>query len=282
MQTLSIITISYAPDFERCKRLCTSIDLHVQENIEHVVICPADQLYLFKPLGNQRRRVISYQDILPKGYKRIPFTKKWWFDDRFFPIRGWVLQQLIKLSAYKATDSEVLIFVDSDIYFFKEFDQRSLFDDSDKIRLLRIPSDPPSPTHEVWQQVAENLLGLERCPFSFDYVGQLITWKREYLITMLKHIERTTHKKWHHAVGHQSTVSEYILYGNFISRIMTENQHCYQDHLISCNIWDQADLAEFVNRDKQLPKHSSAFLIQSNLNLSINEEIDLIKKISAE
>ncbi|MEY3018149.1 MAG: hypothetical protein RL336_1284 [Pseudomonadota bacterium] len=238
MSTVCIVTVSYAPDFPRCQRLCDSIDTFVDKSIEHLVICPADQRDLFAPLANTRRRIISYQEVLPKGFRRVPLTKKWWLDDQFFPVRGWVLQQLIKLSSHTATEADVLLFVDSDIVFFKHFDSSILFQ-GEKTRLLRVPCSPPSGVHSEWQRVAEKLFGLPEQPFIMDYVGQLISWRRDHLQAMLQHIEHITGKAWHHAVGHQKTVSEYILYGNFIERCLQDHhQHILEQHLISCNIWD--------------------------------------------
>lgn len=276
MNTVCIITVSYAPDFPRCKRLCDSVDKFVDASVEHVVICPADQRALFAPLGNQRRRILSYQEVLPKGFRRVPLTKKWWLDDQFFPVRGWVLQQLIKLSSHTVTEADVLLFVDSDIVFFKDFDSSILFQ-GEKTRLLRVPCTPPSDAHSEWQRVAEKLFGLQEKAFTKDYVGQLISWRRDHLKAMLQHIEEVTGKAWHHAVGHQKTVSEYILYGNFIERCLEDkHQHSFEEHLISCNIWDQQELDVFLTEKPSVPSCMSAFLLQSNLKLSMAEEQHII------
>ena len=97
-ERIEIITCSYRPDLERCRRLCESVERFVSRDVFHTLIVPQRDLALFAPLANGRRRVLAVQQVLPGNFRQLPLGEKWWMDSHGWPVRGWVLQQLVKLS----------------------------------------------------------------------------------------------------------------------------------------------------------------------------------------
>ena len=65
-----LITISYRGDFELAQDLCASIDRFADPQIEHVLVVPHSDVSL--PLASGRRRLISKEEVLPNGYRRLP------------------------------------------------------------------------------------------------------------------------------------------------------------------------------------------------------------------
>jgi len=278
MPRTSFITISYAPDFERCKRLCESFDKFV-EGYQHLIYCPKDHLDLFKELEAPHRKIATYQDILPGRYLKIPFTKKWWLDPTFFPVRGWILQQLLKIASAAMSDSEDVYFLDSDIVFFKNFDPQILLEDG-KTRLYALKTAAPTEEHVAWQSLAERLLDLPHETFHTDYIGPVLSWKTENVRAMVKRIESVTKKPWHIALGHSYTFSEYLLYGNFVERILKqENGHTPRDYLLCWNIWGTKELNLAKNNNINIPEETCSILVQSNLRMNIDEENAILDKL---
>ncbi len=57
-ERVEIITCSYRPDLERCRRLCESVERFVSRDVFHTLIVPQRDLALFAPFANGRRRTV--------------------------------------------------------------------------------------------------------------------------------------------------------------------------------------------------------------------------------
>ncbi len=272
-ERLEIITCSYRPDIERCRRLCESIDQFVPADIRHTVIVPPRDYREFAPLQNHRRTVLTTRDVLPATFRQLPGSDKLWLDRTCWPIRGWVLQQVVKLSANRATDAELLLFADSDLQFLRDFDVRAFYRDG-KLRLHRIPEAMNEGRHRRWHSRAGELLGENREYFGSDYVGQLISWRRSNLEALQQHIEKTQDKPWHVAVSRSLDISEYILYGSFVEHILGQQQHGhFYESLDLCHCcWFDYQAQELLNGKSTVAPQALALLVQSNLDLAPAQE----------
>ena len=276
-EKLHIITCSYGPDLERCKRLCASIDQYVPSHIRHTLIVPERDLEAFAPLAGDRRAVLSTESVLPGGFRQITRFRKWWLDGQGWPVRGWILQQLTKMSADRVTDAENLVFADSDIQLIRPFDESAVLRDG-HLRLHREPGAKRTGEHLVWHKRAATLLGTPREYAGADYVGQLITWRREHLIGMKLHIEAVTGQPWFQAVGRSLRVSEYILYGVYVDRVLplgSAGHYGSNEELCHC-CWFNEEADALVSGSKQIGIGAVALLLQSNLGLDLRREEEIL------
>jgi hypothetical protein len=271
--TLAIITCSYGPDAHRCRRLCRSIDRFVPEHIEHCVIVPHRDYSLFADLHGGRRRVLATEDIVPGGFTRLPLARKWWLGPGGWPVRGWIMQQITKLSANYAVDAELLQFADSDLEFVRPFDL-SLIHNGTQLRLHLIPGASCQQPHLSWHHRAAKLLGVEARYFGSDYVGQLITWRRSNLAALQQHLEATHAAPWYQPISRSLQFSEYILYGAYSQHILGEaaNGHFYcPDDICHC-CWFAEDAERLGNGEAAISNRAQAILLQSNLGLKPQQE----------
>lgn len=279
---LHLITVSHAPDVERCHRLCESIDRFDRtQSIQHTLICPHRDLPLFADLGKRNRRVISYQDILPRGYRQIPLLSRWWLDPGGFPVRGWMMQQLVKLAVAAQSDAEYIVIVDSDIVFCRSIDEDLFFRDG-AIRLVATPLKSEDKDHVVWQRLSERLLWVSPQQQFPNYVGQLMSWSPDVVRQMLSRVEKHADKPWFKTLGRLITVSEYTLYSNFAEHLYEgKAKHFLDSEAISLDLWVAEDVVKL--KEKQLPinKRMVAVLIQSNLQLSQTEENTVLQHCTA-
>lgn len=276
-EEIEIITCSYRPDLERCRRLCQSVDRFVPASIGHTLIVPERDLALFSGLATNRRKVISAQQVLPGKYRQLPLSEKIWIDSSGWPVRGWVLQQLVKLSASRATQSELLLFADSDLQFVRPFELERIYMQG-RLRLHRVPEAMNEGRHRNWHRRAGVLLGKSVDYFGSDYVGQLISWRRSNLVALQEHIERVSLKPWHKAISRSLDVSEYVLYGGFVEHVLGESGsgHFFdQSDLCHC-CWFEHQATELLNGDTTLSPQAMALLVQSNLGLTVTAEEDLL------
>lgn len=273
---LHIITCSYGMDLERCRRLCASVDRYVPARIKHTLIVPERDLHLFESLTNARRDIRTTESVVPGGFRQLRAFRKWWVDGQGWPVRGWVLQQLIKMSADRVTDAEHLMFADSDVRLIRPLDERAVLRGG-RLRLHRVPGAKRTGVHAAWHRRAGALLGTPQEYAGADYVGQLITWRREHLIGMKLHIEDTTGQPWFQAVGRSLRVSEYILYGVYVDRVLAlgmSRHYATSEDLCHC-CWFTEDADALTRGAERIGLGAVALLLQSNLGLDACREEEI-------
>lgn len=279
-ETLSIVTCSYAPDAWRCRRLCDSVDRFVPEHIEHCVIVPRRDLSLFSDLQGGRRRLLATEDTVPAGFRQLPFSSRWWLSPEGLPVRGWIMQQITKLSADRAVNSELILFADSDLTFIRPYDE-TLYYRCGELRLHRIPNEKSQGQHLRWHHRAASLLGEEPRYFGSDYVGQLITWRRSNLMSLQGHLEAFHRSPWHRPVARSLRFSEYVLYGAYVEHVLGQSQsrhfYCEEDACHCC--WFAQDAERLGSDNFGINPHAQALLVQSNIGLQAHQEAALLTMV---
>jgi len=283
---IAIITPSYRRDLERCRLTVESVNRFLPASMTHYLVIDRRDLSLFRPLAGPRTKIVTAEDLLPWWIVRLPKVNKVWMSFRTLPVRSWIVQQLMKLSVASRIDAEVYCFVDSDVAFIRPMGPTSLVDDG-RVRLFRRPGHADQPSHHRWHRSAAALLGLEpRDYFGADYIGNMITWRRDNLLALHEHIERTTGKHWLRAVASQLHLSEYILYGLFVEHVLGIDTagHDAQSHDLCHCSWDYRiegpdDIDRFF--DAELAPEIKAVLIQSNLKLPMDAYADRVRQLQA-
>ena len=226
------ITISYRGDFELARDLCASIDRFADPEIEHVLVVPRSDLSLFSPLVNGSRRLIAVESVLPGGYTKLPLPRRialgpyrrsireiWWGPSGL--VRGWIVQQILKLSAPAITRRDVIVFADSDIVLVRPV-PASLFMNGTGVPLYRVlGATKDSAMHQKWHLASARLLGLEpRRYFGADYIGNLITWRRDVVLQLQARLTSLGGEQWDRIIAREAAFSEYILYGIFAEHVL--------------------------------------------------------------
>ncbi|MCX2980585.1 hypothetical protein EYC98_06815 [Halieaceae bacterium IMCC14734] len=267
-EQLALITCSYRPDFERCARLCASVDALISPDTAHFIIVPDRDRKIFSTLESKNRTILSTEDVLPGRFLQLPLFKKWWLDDSMWPIRGWMVQQVTKLCADVVTSRENIIFVDSDIEFLKPLQHDRLLRDG-ALRLHRKPGHKNEGVHLKWHHASAELLGFSPRYFGSDYIGALASWRRSNVVHLKRHIEERQERPWHEAVGRRMTVSEYTLYGVFVEHVIgiEESGHFHDPNDLCQCLWFKDETEKFLNEidHRDSPQ---AVLLQSNIGLS--------------
>lgn len=273
----AIVTCSYEPDSFRCRRLCTSIDRYVPDNIEHCLIVPRRDYHLFHDLCSARRTVHFVEDIVPGDFVHIPIVNKWWLGKRGHLVRGWIMQQMTKLSSDHITDAELLLFADSDLQFIRPFDQ-NLIRRGELLRLHSVNGAGQHGVHLRWHHRAAKLLGTTPRYFGSDYIGQLVSWRRSNLSSLKTHLEHIHGRPWYELVASCFHFSEYILYGAFCEHFLESERNghfnCADDICHCC--WFPADAEELRSGVAVVNARVQALLLQSNLGLNPRQEAQLL------
>src|ERR1700677_4667311 len=97
-RSFAIVTPSYYRDFPHCRLLVESVGAHVPRDIPHFIVVDRRDEALFSGLRSPRTHLVLKEDVLPGWLRQIPFARRWWLSAKSLPVRGWIVQQLVKLS----------------------------------------------------------------------------------------------------------------------------------------------------------------------------------------
>ena len=211
------MTPSYLPDLARCELLAESLD-RTAPHVPHYLIVDRCDRPAFSHLQSGRRRLIESEAILGKWIFRMPGRKGFWLSMRAPPVRGWIIQQILKIGAIEVIPEHTLVFCDSDTAFFRHFDRDDLLVDG-KVGLLDV--DFNDDIRRRWTATARRLLRLS--PFDGGYrnhVGNMICWNRATVNAMQQRIETSTGMNWQVALARTISFSEYTIYGVFVREVL--------------------------------------------------------------
>ena len=265
--TYALVTPSYWMDVERCRYLLESTERWVHERVRHYLLVANRDLPLFKPLLNSRTSLIVVEDIIPRWLIRMPGVRRFWISLRTRPVKNWILQQIVKLSAPSAVPEDVLLYADSDMFFIAPFDPWRYERDGSVPLFAETGQRGLLPTHERWQVTCSKLLGVPwQVDFDVNYVGQLIWWRRPNALGAVRRIEQTTGKAWQQVIAPLGGFSEYILYGLHCDRILGEQSgHWHDREIRTLCYWDTEplDVAALETLKAQRAAHHHSVMVSS-------------------
>jgi hypothetical protein len=248
MAELAVITPSYAPDAELCADLNVSVLRHTPGSVTHYIITPRRDVRLFSRLSGPRTQVLAVDDLLPRRLVPVPGANLWVnLRHPFPPIRGWMMQQLVKLQAAAQLPADQLLLVDSDVLLVRPVGAGTFTHDG-RIRFYRKEAGVTArmTRHVIWHSVARELLGLpeERLPLP-DYVSAFNVWDRQTVLALQARIQRVTGRYWLDALGAQLHLSEFVLYGVFVDRILGDSARVEPSKSMFCHsYWKDAPLSQ--------------------------------------
>ncbi|KAA0977551.1 hypothetical protein FQ154_07460 [Paeniglutamicibacter gangotriensis] len=286
MKKLAILTPSFFPDIESFRRLHASVLRFADDSVVHHAIVPKRDVGHFQELGSHRLRVWSEDDFLPRGFlatgglsalgRRISFLPRTFncsainLRRPWPPLRGWALQQILKMSAATRLDADGIIIIDSDVVLIRNLSPEQ-FHAGCAVRLYEKPLAVHSgmERHQLWTRVAHELLGLAwNSDSAFpDYVGGIISWDPVLVKQCLLRVEEVSGKPWATALSRQLHFSEFILYGTFVHNFGTAEQRSFSAPRTLCHSYwsptplDGTGAEEFI---KAYDGNDIAVHIQSN------------------
>ena len=130
--SVAFVTVSYGPDRDRCRLLCRSLDALGPPKSGHLIIVDRADLAQFSELETGSRRIIATEDVLPSRVWRLEARRVGLRSNVFLhlgkPVRGWLVQQLVKLAACRDVAADIIVHADSDVALVRPFDTDSLVD----------------------------------------------------------------------------------------------------------------------------------------------------------
>ncbi len=281
--TVAIVTPSHAPDFNRFRRLHESVIENVSSGVMHYVLVPPPDYRMFSTIQSSQLTVLEQPDVLPRSFVtttrlgRIPLLPRGYrvaainLRRPWPPIRGWVLQQLVKLGFAAGLEADVAVMIDSDVILVRGF-TADTFMRGESVRHYRVPHAVHGgmQRHLVWRETAARLLCLDAPSADLaDYNAGVISWSPRIVRTLLDRVQEVAQQPWQTVIGSQLDVSEYFLYGEFVAMLGDQRDKAFTSDRNLChsywNTMTMENVGEFV---KSMPIDDIAILIQSNSDTS--------------
>ncbi len=291
---VTVVTSSFRADYELCRLLCESIDRFAPPNTGHVVVVPKQDLTLFSCFASPTRTIVAEETLLPSWLKKLPLPSPHWrrmlgLSHRNFywtpygwPVRGWIVQQIIKIAASSAAPSDIIVHMDSDTIFIRPF-ALSHFVRNGRVRLFRCPDRVPYESHRRWKAAAGRLLGLPPSDFyGAEYVDSCVVWRRSVLLGMTKHIESVAGRDWRIVLTRTPHFAEYDLYGVYADCVAgLETAGLYAERSLCHTLWenftDNEPEADFIAALQ--PQHI-ACCIQSTIPMSLQRRRRILEQVT--
>ncbi len=297
--TVVLITPSFSRDFPLAKELCASIDRHNEDNLQHILVVPKSDLSLFEQLKGPNRSLISKESVLSPSPIQLPlptiigfpglFQKRIrtvWLGPGFRPVRGWILQQVIKLSADLISPADTYVFLDSDAVMVRAFSTET-FEKDGLVPMVRVEGALSPDNHDFkrWQDVACDLLGIDRFPFEGDSnIAVVVSWRQDRLKELQARIEEVTGRPYQEVLCTQSDLSEYVLYNTFCLKLCApEHGHDVRARSMCHEAWGY-DMGNADDRERfaiGLANDHIAVLIESTQEWSMEKRRAVISEITA-
>lgn len=242
-----VVTPTYAPDLELFADLHESVLRTFPADVRHVVVVDECDLPPFRGFEGDRCLVLGVRDVLPPAIREPPGTKlRVNLRRPIPPLRGWIVQQLVKLAVAEQLPERVIVLADSDVVFVRPV-TASTFAPGGRARLYRCDGgvDASLPRHLRWHALAHRLLGMPPPPPPPlpDYVSSLACWDGEVVRRMLRRVTDVTGRRWHDRVGAALHLSEWTLYGVFADQVEAGRHVSLSDRSLCHSYWDTVPLA---------------------------------------
>jgi hypothetical protein len=225
MEDLAVLTPSFRGDASLFADLHRSVLAHTERSVVHHVVAPPSDAHLFREYEGPRCRVWTHRDFLPRYCWSVPQASGLTLNLRrpWPPVRGWVVQQIMKLAAVTALDARAVLIVDSDAVLVRETTPDRLTYEGRPRHYRKDRAVTASmERHVLWHNVARRLLGVPgiAVPPLPDYVSPIVVWDPIVVRSMVMCIADSMGRNWVDAVAGQLHVSEFVVYGVFADHVV--------------------------------------------------------------
>lgn len=140
--TLALVTPSYRSDLPLFADLHQSVLRLTDDSVTHYVVVPSGDVDLFASMAGPRCIIVPEESLYPAHYRavhtvnrvisflpRVPAhariaainTKR-----SFRPIRGWIMQQALKMEFCRQVGADMVLLIDSDVELVRPVSEASL------------------------------------------------------------------------------------------------------------------------------------------------------------
>lgn len=241
----TILTPSFRREVPLFQALHETVARFAPAGFRHVVIVPGRDTALFAPFAGPRTEIVAIEDLVPGGFVRLPdmlnplpSRREIWLSARTRPVRGWIMQQLVKIAAAAAADTDAVLFADSDTVLIRPLTPEALCKDGRLRLFVERGAAAGLETHRRWAATAGQVLGLGPAVCDDNYIGDFITWRAPVARAMIRRLEEVNGRPWWRVLAAVPAFSEYVLYGRFAEEAGADSGQVPDDAILFRSSWD--------------------------------------------
>lgn len=286
---ITFVTVSYNKDVERFSLLRESIRHFYSGTARHIVIVPRRDIELFIKIVryDQDVEILAQEDYVAEYF----YPRKWysvlqkimpgamWRFKKYAGVRGWILQQPIKLSISQIISDGIAVILDSDVVFLHPFCDKDfgLVPHENRV-LLRIEQE----MHRKQMEVACNLLRLPYRRKGYHYTTMPMIMYSDWIAMLQQHIQSIHNKDWQKVLYETGAIHEDCVYGVFVEEILEPSNLNICNHHLSYMVWDDYSFNRFISGEWESMRPNPNIepicaVIQSNLDVSVSEYRNVIE-----
>ncbi|GEM_PF-3004475 len=278
---ITFFTPSYRGDFDRLVLLRESIRRFYQGAARHLVAVPALEIPYFRDqIGDPDIEFISQESLVDpifyptswyRSFQKI-FPNQAWRLHRFGGRPGWFVQQVVKLNAACVVDTPVIVILDSDFVFMRQFgDESFLASDQTRGILYRTEPESESARQRNLMRHSRELLALAPGPDDHHYIAWPVVWNADWLKKLTIYVEKVHRRPWQTILFEAELFSEYCLYGVFAEEVLGVADIPVSTAVLHSIVWDDVSFDQFLAGalDESLTDYNNSRLgivVQSNLH----------------
>lgn len=283
--TLRFLSPSYLGDLDRFCLLRRSIRKHARCPVDHVVAVPRRDVSEFRRRleSDDAVRIVAQESVVGRVFYtplwfrlvRSALGKYGWRMDgsRYAGRKGWIVQQIVKLSIPELFSDGPVAIVDSDLVFIRPFAVADLLPSRDSRLLLRAEPQYEEARQRFRMGRAREILRLAPGSTDHHYMAFPAIWYVDWVSSLRSYLEDTYCKPWQQVLFDAKSFSEYLLYGVFIEEILKpDNVHVRTDPF-EIGIWHRKDFDALLSGElPRLPGITSeplTLVVQSNIGMDV-------------
>lgn len=288
--SLLFFTPSYRNDIDRLVLLRRSMRKFYRGSAQHVVAVPESDLALFRTaLRDDDCTLVSQQSLVDRRFfptalysliDRYAHGQAWRFA-KHAGKGGWIIQQIAKLNAKSLKERGPILVLDSDLFFFRSFDDADLLADRGRV-LVRITPTTESGRHRKHIAGARKLLRLPEGSTEHHYMSCPAILQAEWLHELARHLEQLHDKPWQDVLLAEDTMSEYSIYGVFVEETLKPSDLVIHDRSFNHMLWDTPSYARFFADPQSVLTEDPSkvcVVVQSALKVPADEYAQALEKI---
>jgi hypothetical protein len=291
-QPMIFFTPSYLGDLERLVWMRRSLEHFYDGNCRHIVAVPRkDKTAFSRALGRSDIELVSQESLVdacfyPDRLYRIVdklFPQQTWRFATRAGKPGWIIQQIVKFSSHRFAMGGPIVFLDSDIFFYRRFNRADLgIANTERCLVRRLPeTEGAKHRHHIAQ--SRRLLGLSPGQTDTTYMGYPAIWHGDWVEKLLRHIESRSGKSWQYTLFEADfNISEYTIYGVYVDELLKPPGLNIREEPFNLIAWDAASFQSLKARvfnGPPLPETRLSLTIQSNIGIAVDEYTDMLKHL---
>lgn len=288
MNTVTFWTPSYRNDADRFTLLRKSIREFYSDSAKHIVVVPQEDVSLFKRIimHDENVELLVQNDFVNPvfypsrlyGYIEKLFPNQTWRFKNISGCSGWIIHIIVKLSMPKMISDGVVVLIDSDVFFTKRFSNKDLDIISNDNILIKDYPKAESGKHRRHMEQSRKTLAIEAGSTDYHYMSTPDIWYPEYVKKLQDHLETLYKRPWQEALFEIGNISSSTLYGVFVDEVLKPASLRIRPPLPYYIAWDQKSYDEFMMHPEKCCADKLSAVIQSNINCSVNDYIDVVEK----